>query len=333
MSVPKIELIERLHRDRRSIRRNPLVSQLAPSAAVVTVNSGKVAKEEHTFLSVIFELFKIRITFFVGMSALFGYVLADKMVSLRTVEVPLGIFFLACASATINHFQERRTDALMHRTRHRPLPSGMITGKKAVIIIVSFALLGSAIIIYFGNYPAFVLSWLALITYNVVYTPLKKISAFAVIPGSFVGVFPVLAGWVSANGSLFSTKILFVALFFFVWQIPHFWLLMELYSVDYNRAGFPTLEMKFQSATIRALIFFSIVLLVICSLTFSFFDAIAGLVPEIVVGLLGIWLIVESLDLVAKNQMENRVVKSTFLKLNMYVLVVTLVIFIDNLIF
>ncbi|MGC8654518.1 MAG: protoheme IX farnesyltransferase, partial [Candidatus Kryptoniota bacterium] len=298
----------------------------------LVVNSDRLPMSAHGFLSIFLELIKIRITFFVGMSALFGYVLANKMVTLRMLEVSLGIFFLACASAALNHFQERRTDRLMHRTCNRPLPMGMISGKRTVMIIVLLALIGSTMIMYFGNYTAFGLSLLALISYNVIYTPLKKVSSFAVIPGSLVGVFPVLAGWASANGDLLSPKILSIALFFFVWQIPHFWLLMELYSVDYRRAGFPTLQMRFRSPSIKAMIFFSIVLLVMCSLAFSFSGAITRIIPEMLVGLSGIWLILESMNLLEESQVVNRVIKSTFLKLNMYVLAVTLVIFLDNLI-
>lgn len=334
MNILKIKHAERLNDDQERSQHHSLASQLTSASAVaISLNTDRATTGARGFLSVVFDLIKIRITFFVGMSALFGYVLSDKVVSLKMIGVSFGVFLLASASAAMNHYQERRTDALMHRTRYRPLPMGLITEKNVVTIVLVLALLGSALIMSFGNYLATGLSWLALISYNIVYTPLKRISSFAVIPGALVGVFPVLAGWVAANGALFSPRILFIAFFFFIWQIPHFWLLMELYSSDYKRAGFPTLQMKFKPSAIKAMIFFSIVILVVSSVAFFLTNIVPGPIPRVLLSLSGVLLIIQSLRLVMKGEVENRVIKSTFMKLNMYVLVVTLVIFIDNLIF
>ena len=96
--------------------------------------------------------------------------------------------------------------------------------------------------------------------YNAVYTPLKKVFSLAIIPGSLVGALPPLAGWVAAGGDILDPKIILISSFFFVWQIPHFWILLLIYGKDYDKGGFPTLTNVFSERQLKILLYIVVVL-------------------------------------------------------------------------
>ncbi len=271
------------------------------------------------------ELVKIKITFFVGMSALFGYVLAANDISFRMLMATLGIFLVACGSAVLNHYQERLTDGLMHRTMRRPLPSGIVSSRAALTVLIALTVVGSAVTYVWGNAPALVLALLALVWYNGIYTPLKKKTAFAVIPGSFVGSLPIMAGWAAAGGSILDPRLIALSLYFFVWQIPHFWLLMDIYTADYERAGFPTLKRIMSERTFAVTTYAWTVSLVLLSGLFLTTGVVRGTgAAGIVVGL-GIWLALSTVGIV-RDHGNKKVYKAAFMKINVYVLAVTVVI-------
>lgn len=193
----------------------------------------------------------MRISLPIALSALTGYVLFTGHVDQRGWMMAFGVFLMSCASSVINHWQERDVDAQMPRTKNRPIPSGKISANRALLLAITFAILGS-IVLYFANpIMALVLSWVTLFFYNVVYTPLKKVSAFAVIPGSMVGALPPMIGWAGAGGSLNSEVILLVAAFFFIGQIPHFWLLLLMFGEQYKLAKMPSLNQIFSESQIK----------------------------------------------------------------------------------
>jgi len=280
-------------------------------------------------LKAILDLVKIRITFFVGMSALFGYVLAADEVSSAMILPVLGIFLLSCGSAAMNHYQERDTDALMHRTSKRPLPSGNLTPREVIAIVVGLSLIGSALILLTANAMALILSLLAFVSYNAIYTPLKKVTPFAVVPGSFVGSFPAMAGWAAAGGYIFDPRLLAIAAFFFIWQIPHFWLLMDMYNADYERAEFPTLRMYFGERTLSALTYSWIVILFLTSVFFITSGVVYNVPTQAAIASLGLWLVIGTRKLISTNP-DKRMNKIAFMKINIYVLAVTMVVMIDR---
>ncbi len=277
------------------------------------------------------ELMKIRITFFVGMSAAFGYIIASGGLRIGMILPVTGIFVMACASAATNHYQEIDTDAMMHRTNKRPLPAGMVTPAFVMALIVSLAVTGSLLVLLTGNGAALVLSWLAFFSYNLIYTPMKKATPFAVIPGSFVGSFPVMAGWAASGGNLFDPRLMAIAAFFFIWQIPHFWLLMDLYSADYERAKFPTLRMSFSEKTVAIMIFAWMVILAASSFFFVTTGVVGSTVAQAAVAALGFWLVTGTFSIIVHSG-EKHASKSAFMKINIYVLAVTLVVMIDKVI-
>ena len=154
---------------------------------------------------------KVRITSAVALSTFLGYVLYAESVGIGVLWPVVGIFMLAMASSALNHYQERDYDALMDRTKQRPIPSGRITAAGALQVSMVLALSGSLILWLSAGFVALQLGLLALLWYNAVYTPLKRKTAYAVVPGSLIGAIPPLVGWVAAGGDLLQPRILMVA--------------------------------------------------------------------------------------------------------------------------
>ncbi|HBL75635.1 MAG: hypothetical protein A2W90_06115 [Bacteroidetes bacterium GWF2_42_66] len=207
------------------------------------------------YIKVILELGKVRISLPVSLSALTGYVLMAGKIGTDGWWLTLGVFLMSCSSSALNHLQEHKTDALMPRTKNRPIPSGKIKPVFALMVALTF-FTGGAIILLTRFAPvAFFVSLLTLLSYNAIYTPLKKITAFAVVPGSLVGALPPYIGWLAAHGSISDGRIFWVALFFFIGQIPHFWLLLLMFGKEYSLAGYPTLSTIFSEQQIKRLSF------------------------------------------------------------------------------
>ena len=202
-------------------------------------------------LKIIFELGKVRSSLPVALSALAGYVLYSGKADGQGMLLMIGVFFMSCGSGALNHWQERKTDALMPRTKKRPIPSGRISPALGLTVVLGYTLTGSLILAFSNPMVALVLSWATLASYNLIYTPLKKVTAFAVIPGSLVGALPPLIGWTAAGGAVWAEPILIVAIFFFIGQIPHFWLLLLLFGDQYKLAGLQSLTDIFSALQIK----------------------------------------------------------------------------------
>ena len=189
-------------------------------------------------LKLLAELGKVKITFAVALTTIAGYVLAGGSFDQGLILPVMGIFILACGSSALNHFQDSDRDGLMKRTSNRPIPSGKISKTNALLISLALIVFGSAAIWIGSDFTGFQLGLLALIWYNGIYTPMKRKTAFAVIPGSVIGSIPPVVGWVAGGGDLFDIQVLVMAFFFFIWQVPHFWLLMLKYGDEYVEAGY-----------------------------------------------------------------------------------------------
>lgn len=205
------------------------------------------------WIKIIMELGKVRISLPIALSALVGYTLKTNYLAGEVWMLIAGVFLMSCSSAAINHIQEYKTDALMPRTRNRPIPSGKISLKTAIIIASLFFAYGAVILL--ASFPpiVFFTSLLTLVSYNLIYTPLKKVTAFAVVPGSLVGALPPYIGWFAGGGELTDERIVWVALFFFIGQIPHFWLLLLMFGKEYILAGYPSLNAVFNDNQIKRL--------------------------------------------------------------------------------
>jgi protoheme IX farnesyltransferase len=185
------------------------------------------------------KLIKFRLSLAVAFSAAVGYILFEDTGSIAGVASTFGgVFFLSGGASALNQYQERRTDALMPRTQKRPLPSHELRPAAALITAIGMIAEGTALLATLTWWLPALLGLLTVVLYNLVYTPLKRHTFLAVIPGGLVGAVPPLIGFTAAGGSLFAPQALFLAGFMFMWQIPHFWLLLSVYRKEYDKAGF-----------------------------------------------------------------------------------------------
>lgn len=192
-------------------------------------------------LKVFYQFTKFPIALSITMSFALGYILFPQKEIEKIHYTLLGVFLLSCGAAALNQYQEKDIDALLHRTQHRPLPSGQISNKKALSLLLFLCMAGLFLLFLNASLEALGLGIFSLVWYNGVYTPLKRKTIWAAIPGSLIGAIPPLLGWVCAGGSLVDKAIIQVSLFFFFWQIPHFWLLMLCHQEDYRESTLPSL--------------------------------------------------------------------------------------------
>lgn len=276
------------------------------------------------------EITKLKITIFVTITTIFGYIAFSGNVNLEMVMPILGILFLACGSAALNHYQERNTDKLMERTKSRPIPSGRISASTVLKLSVALIISGSFMLFFGGNILALSLGLLNLIWYNLIYTPLKKKTPFAIIPGSLVGAIPPVVGWVAAGGQIFDPQILLIAFFFFIWQIPHFWLLLMLLDQDYQKAEFPTLTQIFSHQQLGRITFMWIVATAVTGLLLPLFQISHNGMINFSLLAAAVWLSYRSLSLTRKT-IESRSFKFAFRSINYFALFVVLMVSIDKL--
>jgi protoheme IX farnesyltransferase len=188
------------------------------------------------------ELLKPRLSMLVAFSCAFGYSLATKgQVDWKILSIlTFAGFLLSGASVTINQVLERELDALMVRTRNRPLPTGRLSVEEAITFAVACMLFSLALLWWFTNPLTTVLSLVSLILYSFVYTPLKRVGPIAVFVGAIPGALPPLLGWIAATGSI-SHEALIIFGIQFIWQFPHFWAIAWVADDDYKKAGFKLL--------------------------------------------------------------------------------------------
>jgi protoheme IX farnesyltransferase len=282
-------------------------------------------------LQILSELTKIRITVFVSLTTVLGYISFTGVFSSKMILPTLGILLLACGSAVLNHYQERNTDALMRRTQNRPLPSGKIEPGMVVIISSIFVIIGSVVLYLSSNFISLLLGLLNLVWYNLVYTPLKKVTPLAIVPGSLVGAIPLMVGWTAAGGYLFDPQILVLAFFFFIWQIPHFWLLLLNIADDYLKAGFPTLTQLFKPDQLARITFVWILATIVSAFLIPFFGVIELPLINYCLVASGVWFGINSIKLI-QNSKERLSINFAFRNINLFALSVVLLVSIDKVI-
>ena len=282
-----------------------------------------------TIIEILSELTKFRITFFVAITTIVGYLIHNGGFDLNLVLPTFGVLILACGASALNEWQERNYDSQMKRTKSRPIPSGRITANNAFVISILFIIIGSALLAL-DSINVMLLGLFTLLWYNAVYTPLKQKTAIAIIPGSLVGALPPLIGWVASGGSIFDPKILVLSSFMFIWQIPHFWLLLLMYDDQYKEAGFPTLSKMFTSNQITKITFMWISILVVSSLMFYLSEISISILSNVFLGLAGLLTLLFSWSVIKANKKE--IFGKKFLLINAYVLSVLIVISVENII-
>lgn len=221
-----------------------------------------------------FTLIKPVLSLAIAFSAAAGFVFYAHHFPAELAACMAGVFLLSAGAAALNQFQEREADALMERTRNRPVPSGSVKASSAMAISVILAATGTVLLLLFTGWLPALLGLGNLIWYNGVYTPMKRRSHFAVLAGALNGAVPPVIGWTAAGGALTDPEILFLAFFIYTWQIPHFWLLLMMHGDDYRKAGFRTVNERISPALQPVFIMAWIVATAVSTLFLPFFGII-----------------------------------------------------------
>ncbi len=190
-------------------------------------------------LAVLMELTKARLTALVLVTTLTGFFVGRTEASswLAGLHVLLGTGLVAAGAAALNEWWERDLDRLMERTAHRPLPAGLVEPGFALGLGLALSLAGVAYLAWVVNFLTAFLGALALVSYVLVYTPLKRRTTWNTFVGAIPGALPPLMGWTAVRGELgWGGLALFAVLF--LWQIPHFMAIAWLYREQYALAGF-----------------------------------------------------------------------------------------------
>jgi len=264
-------------------------------------------------------LIKYKVSLAVTFTAATGYLVYSGSFDFRFFQLVAAVFILAGGSGALNQFQERNYDELMERTRFRPIPSQKITPRFALLLSVLLILAGLICLYFaFGVVPA-LLGVFNIVWYNLFYTNLKRVSAFAVVPGSLVGAIPVFIGWTAAGGYLFELSIVFIAFFIFIWQIPHFWLLVIKYGDQYEKAGFPTINQSISINGLRKIIFSWVVATSLFSMAIPLFLRYLSLDFFLVVFLLNITFVFIFTKL-SFGKVADMNLKKSFISINVYMI-------------
>jgi protoheme IX farnesyltransferase len=185
------------------------------------------------------ELTKIRLVLLVVTTTAVGFLMASRgrPDAAALCWTLIGTALAAAGSMALNQVLERARDARMERTRHRPLPAGTITPRHAQVFGVFTASAGLAVLGVAANPLTALLGLIVVLTYTLVYTPLKPRTPLCTLAGALCGAIPPMMGWTATSGGIgFGAWLLGGVLF--LWQIPHFLALAWLYRADYERGGF-----------------------------------------------------------------------------------------------
>ncbi len=256
----------------------------------------------------------------VSFTAITGYLVYTGSFDSGIIHLFAGVFILAGGASALNEYQERKYDAKMTRTMQRPLPKGLISPKLALFVSFVFIITGLLMLYFrFGSIVSF-LGLFNVIWYNLLYTNLKRITSFAVIPGSLTGAVPVFIGWAAAGGNLLESKIIFIAFFLFIWQIPHFWLLMLKYGKEYENAGFPTINQIFGLHHLKRIILSWVIATSLSSLMIPLFDINISIRFFLVIFLLNI-LFVGFFIYLSFGKVKEISIKKSFISINIFMFI------------
>ena len=218
------------------------------------------------------ELTKPRVVALIVFTAVVGMFLATPgFVPLNVlVLATLGISLAAGSAAAFNHILDQRADAIMARTRARPLPTGQLTPRQAVIFAAILALLSMTTLVFGVNTLTAALTFLSLIGYSVIYTLfLKPATPQTIVIGGAAGAAPPVLGWTAVTGNV-STDALLLFLIIFVWTPPHFWSLALYREQEYAKVGIPMLPVTHGSKFTRQyILFYTILLAVVTVMPFA----------------------------------------------------------------
>ena len=259
-----------------------------------------------TFVNDFLQLTKFRLALSVVFSSVAGYLLAVDQVETKILTgLFIGGFAMVGASNAINQLIEKDLDALMSRTKNRPLPTGRMSALVAAIIATFLTVLG-VMVLYAINLKTALFGLLSIFIYTCIYTPLKTKSPLAVFVGAFPGAIPFMLGWVAATGKFgIEPGTLFMVQFF--WQFPHFWAIGWMLDDDYKKAGFKMLPSgNPDRLTAFQIVFYSLWTIVISllpatSYTGNLHLSIPGAILILIIGLYLLYYAIKLMQLKTKD--------------------------------
>lgn len=194
-----------------------------------------------------FKLTKFTLSALVVFSAIITFfTVAEEFTWKQVFAICIGGFFVTAAANGFNQIIEKDLDKLMNRTRLRPIPTGNLSVKQALLFCALIGIAGTILLWIFTNPLSGIIGFISMIMYALIYTPLKRITPFSVFIGAIPGALPTLIGAIAATNGFGHISFFALLLFFiqFFWQFPHFWAIAWVSHDDYQRAGFFMLPSK-----------------------------------------------------------------------------------------
>lgn len=257
-------------------------------AATIEFTQPETRNALATFIRDLFELVKARLTLLVLLTTAVGFYLgAERGINwLALLHTVLGTAAAAAGAAALNQWWEYKLDAMMQRTRTRPVPAGRMRPTEAVAIGSAFSIFGVVYLAFVCNALSAALTAITIIIYIFAYTPLKLVSTFNTALGAIPGALPPMIGWAAARGTLNAGAWMLFAILFF-WQLPHFFAIAWMYRDDYARAGFQMIASDDRTGARSASqsVFFCMILFVVAGLpAFLGIATVFYLLAELILG-------------------------------------------------
>ena len=234
-----------------------------------TIQRPNLAASRNRVVADLAELVKARLTLLVLLTTAVGFYLGSEspINYMALFHVFFGTAAAAAGAAALNQWWERRADALMRRTRTRPIPAGRMRPLQAFILGIALSVFGVGYLAIVCNALSAALAAITIAIYILAYTPLKRASTANTAVGAIPGAIPPMIGWAAARGSIGAGAWSLFAIVF-LWQLPHFFAIAWMYREDYSRAGFRMISTDDRSGERSASqsVFFCILLLVIAGL-------------------------------------------------------------------
>jgi len=257
-------------------------------AAIIEPDQTEVRSSRSGLIRDLVELVKARLTLLVLVTTAVGFYLgAEGPVNFAALlHTVFGTAAAAAGAAALNQWWEYNLDALMQRTRSRPVPAGRMRPRDAVILGSALSIFGVAYLAFVCNALSAVLAAITIIIYIFAYTPLKRVSTFNTALGAVPGALPPMIGWAAARGTLNAGAWMLFAILFF-WQLPHFFAIAWMYRDDYARAGFQMISSDDRTGERSASqsVFFCMLLFIVAGLpAFLGIATVFYLLAELILG-------------------------------------------------
>jgi protoheme IX farnesyltransferase len=216
----------------------------------------------------------------------------------------------------------------MQRTRHRPLPDGIIDPRNALTMAIVLIVCGVIPLSMIDPVVA-AIGAIAVLWYNVLYTPLKRTTAFAAVPGALVGALPPVMGWLAGGGNISDPRIFALAILFFLWQIPHFWLLLLRNAAQYEQAGLPTLTSIIPQERLSRITLLWIAAAAVASLAMPLFGIVRSPYAYVPLVILAVWVSGSGLGIIIGNTATAALLPA-FRSVNIFILLFMLLAVFDS---